>query len=130
MFDSSGETLEQMLHPGSGLALPPLSFAGPAAPRFAGLPLAIKRLQDVVFAALLLLMFSLPMLIAALLIRWESSGPALFRQRRVGLDGSSFMIWKLRTMRVQPAPDEALCQARPGSAPGCGVVLSTNCRNW
>jgi lipopolysaccharide/colanic/teichoic acid biosynthesis glycosyltransferase len=114
MFDTSGETIEQMLHPDGGLALPPLSFAGPSAPHFVDLPRAIKRLQDVVFAALLLLMFGLPMLIAALLIRRESSGPALFRQRRVGLGGANFTIWKLRTMRVQPAPDDALCQARAG----------------
>ncbi len=112
MFEPSGETLEQMMRPGSGLALPPLSFAGPAAPRFAGWPQAIKRLQDAVGAALLLLLCAVPMLIAALLIRLESSGPALFRQRRIGLDGTSFMIWKLRTMHVQRASDDGLCQAR------------------
>jgi len=114
MFDSSGDSFEQMPHPGSSLALPPLSFARPVAPRFVGLPLAIKRLQDVVGAALLLLMFALPMLIVALLIRLESSGPALFRQRRIGLDGTGFVMWKFRTMRCHPQPGGTLRQARRG----------------
>jgi lipopolysaccharide/colanic/teichoic acid biosynthesis glycosyltransferase len=113
MFQPSGTTIEQMMHHSGGLTLPPLSFAGPPAPRFVGWPHITKRLQDAVFAALLLLASVVPMLIAALLIRLESPGPVLFRQRRVGLDGSSFMIWKLRTMRVEPG------QVEPGQvAPG------------
>jgi polysaccharide biosynthesis protein PslA len=112
MFDPSGETIEQMMHSGGGLTLPPSSFTRSAAPRFTGLPRKVKRLVDLGFATLLLVVFAMPMLIAALLIRLESSGPALFRQRRVGFDGTSFMIWKLRTMRVQPTPGAALCQAQ------------------
>jgi len=114
MFDSGSEIIKQTFRPGAGLALPPLSFAGPGAPRCAGLPLALKRQLDVVLAALLLLVFGLPMLVIALLIRLESPGPALFHQRRVGLDGASFMILKFRTMRVQRLPGDRLRQARPG----------------
>jgi lipopolysaccharide/colanic/teichoic acid biosynthesis glycosyltransferase len=113
MFEPSGETLEQMMHPGSGLALP-LSFVEPVAPPLADLPQGSKRVLDVIGAMLLLLAVAVPLLIIALLIRLESSGPALFRQRRVGRDGIGFMIWKLRTMYVHPAPGEALCQARRG----------------
>jgi putative colanic acid biosynthesis UDP-glucose lipid carrier transferase len=36
----------------------------------------------------------------AVLIRLESPGPALFRQRRAGLDGAPFIIYKFRTMKV------------------------------
>jgi lipopolysaccharide/colanic/teichoic acid biosynthesis glycosyltransferase len=36
--------------------------------------------------------------VAAILIRIESRGPVIFRQRRVGLDGRPFDLWKLRTM--------------------------------
>jgi len=114
MFDPSGETLQQMMQPGGGYALPPLSFAGPIRPRATGLPQAIKRLLDVSIATMLLLVCAVPLLIAALLIRLESPGPALFRQRRVGLDGTSFMIWKLRTMRTQSTSSKALRQARRG----------------
>ena len=35
---------------------------------------------------------------AALAIRLESAGPAIYRQRRVGLDGAEFDVLKLRTM--------------------------------
>src|ERR1700728_212724 len=114
MFSPSGETLEQMMRPGGGLALSPMSFAALSGPRSIGWHQTIKRLQDVCLASILLLAFALPLLIAALLIRLESPGPALFRQRRVGLDGTSFMIWKLRTMRTDPAPGATLCQARRG----------------
>ncbi len=114
MFNSSSETIEHMMLPGNGLVLPPLSFAGPVGPHFVGLPRAIKRAQDIVVAALLLLVFGLPMLIAALLIRLESSGPALFCQRRVGENGNSFLIWKFRTMRERLVQGDELRQARPG----------------
>jgi len=33
---------------------------------------------------------------------------------RVGLDGTSFTIWKLRTMRAQSVPGDTLCQAQRG----------------
>ncbi len=57
-----------------------------------------KRAFDVVFAACALLVL-LPVLLAcALLIRAESSGPILFRQRRLGKGGNAFHIVKFRTM--------------------------------
>jgi polysaccharide biosynthesis protein PslA len=114
MFNSSGETIDQMMLPGDRLLLPPLSFAGPVPPHFVDLPRAMKRVQDFVAAALLLLVLGVPMLIAALLIRWESSGSALFCQRRVGENGTSFLIWKFRTMRERLVPGDELRQARPG----------------
>src|SRR5271170_3076993 len=100
MFNPSSETLEQMMRPGGGVALPQMSFASSIRSRSGAPQQAIKRLLDVCLAAALLLVFALPLLIAGLLIQLESSGPALFRQRRVGLDGTSFMIWKLRTMHT------------------------------
>jgi len=114
MFNSSGETIDQMMLPGRALLLPPLSFAGPVAPHFVDLPRAMKRAQDFVAAALLLLVLGVPMLVAALLIRCESSGPALFCQRRVGENGTSFLILKFRTMRERLVPGDDLRQAQPG----------------
>lgn len=61
----------------------------------------VKRAFDIAFslAALLAVM---PLLIAiALAVRLSSSGPALFKQRRFGLDGSEIVVWKFRTMTVQ-----------------------------
>jgi exopolysaccharide biosynthesis polyprenyl glycosylphosphotransferase len=57
-----------------------------------------KQVLDVVGAAFALVL-SLPIMIgAALLVRWTSKGPILFRQRRSGLNGRPFTMLKFRTM--------------------------------
>ncbi|MEB3237025.1 MAG: sugar transferase [Candidatus Sericytochromatia bacterium] len=59
-----------------------------------------KRVADLM-AALLLAVPLLPLLaLAAVAIRLDSPGPALFRQWRVGCGGRPFVIYKLRTMRT------------------------------
>lgn len=59
-----------------------------------------KRIFDVTIALLALIAAAPFMLVAAILIRWESKGPILFRQSRVGLNGVPFEIIKFRTMCV------------------------------
>jgi lipopolysaccharide/colanic/teichoic acid biosynthesis glycosyltransferase len=51
-----------------------------------------------VLAAFLLAVASPLLALAALTIRIESRGPVFYRQLRVGRDGESFQLWKLRTM--------------------------------
>ena len=58
----------------------------------------IKRLIDCVLAALAGVIGLIPMLLVALLIKLDSPGPALFRQKRIGKDGRVFEILKFRTM--------------------------------
>jgi putative colanic acid biosysnthesis UDP-glucose lipid carrier transferase len=71
----------------------------------------LKRLMDVLGAGSGL-MFLAPFLIfLAVLIRLESRGPALFRQRRTGYGGTIFKIYKFRTMRVVE-DGEAIRQAQ------------------
>ena len=60
-----------------------------------------KRLFDVALSAFALLFFLPVLLMAAVAIKLDSAGPVLFRQRRTGLNGQVFWIYKLRTMRVQ-----------------------------
>jgi lipopolysaccharide/colanic/teichoic acid biosynthesis glycosyltransferase len=60
----------------------------------------LKRLVDIVGAGLLLLLLLPLFVLLGVLIRLESRGPALFRQRRSGLDGNIFVIYKFRTMTV------------------------------
>lgn len=59
---------------------------------------ALKRTIDIVFAATALLGLAVPMLAIGLLVKLTSQGPAIFAQKRYGLDGKSFRIYKFRTM--------------------------------
>jgi exopolysaccharide biosynthesis polyprenyl glycosylphosphotransferase len=66
-----------------------------------------KRLFDIV-AASVLLVVSLPLLaVLALAVRLSSPGPILFRQKRVGLNGQPFEIFKFRTMYENEDSDTA-----------------------
>jgi len=58
-----------------------------------------KRLFDIGASLLLLLLTGPIILLAALLVKLDSKGPAFYRQQRVGLYGQDFWIVKLRTMR-------------------------------
>jgi lipopolysaccharide/colanic/teichoic acid biosynthesis glycosyltransferase len=58
----------------------------------------IRRALDIAVSALALALTS-PVVVAAIVaIRLESSGPVIYRQRRVGMHGRSFDVLKLRTM--------------------------------
>ena len=60
-----------------------------------------KRSFDVVFSILGLLLLAPVFLIIALIIKWNSKGPVLFIQGRVGKNNKDFNIYKFRTMSVQ-----------------------------
>jgi exopolysaccharide biosynthesis polyprenyl glycosylphosphotransferase len=64
--------------------------------------LFLKRLIDVVIAAVALVVLAPLMLAIALLVRTTSPGPAIFRQTRCGLNGRHFTFYKFRSM-VQDA---------------------------
>jgi Undecaprenyl-phosphate glucose phosphotransferase len=66
---------------------------------------AVKRTVDIVFSALLLIGLSPALLAAAIAIRLDSPGPALFRQTRHGFNGRPFRIYKFRTMNVMENGD-------------------------
>jgi exopolysaccharide biosynthesis polyprenyl glycosylphosphotransferase len=68
------------------------------APTLSGPLRSFKGLVDRVAAALLLLLLAPFLLGLAVLVRATSAGPALFRQRRVGLEGREFTLLKFRTM--------------------------------
>lgn len=60
--------------------------------------LLLKRCFDIVGAAILLVLLSVPMLILALCIKLDSKGPVFYRQERVTTYGKKFRIHKFRTM--------------------------------
>ena len=60
----------------------------------------MKRVLDILISLPVLIVGAVPMLIVALLIRLESPGPAIFRQKRIGKDGKVFEFLKFRSMCV------------------------------
>lgn len=58
----------------------------------------LKRILDVVIAACLLVIFSPLFLFIAIQIKLSSKGPILFCQKRVGLNGRQFTMYKFRSM--------------------------------
>lgn len=60
----------------------------------------LKRGFDIGFSAAVLLVLSPLLLAVALWVKLDSPGPVFFRQRRVGLRGREFLIYKFRTMRT------------------------------
>jgi lipopolysaccharide/colanic/teichoic acid biosynthesis glycosyltransferase len=63
----------------------------------------IPRAGEALLALAALLIFSPVIGMAALAVALSSRGPVLFRQRRVGRGGREFLLYKLRTMRVDTA---------------------------
>jgi lipopolysaccharide/colanic/teichoic acid biosynthesis glycosyltransferase len=60
---------------------------------------SVKRLMDIVFALILIILFSPLMLIAAIAIKFDSSGPVLAdTPERVGKNGKLFKMYKFRSM--------------------------------
>lgn len=67
-------------------------------PTFTGGKYYLKSITDRTFAALFLLIAAIPMAIIAVAIKLTSPGPVLFRQERLGLDLTPFMMLKFRSM--------------------------------
>jgi lipopolysaccharide/colanic/teichoic acid biosynthesis glycosyltransferase len=65
----------------------------------------MMRALDIVVAGTLLLLLSPLLLVVALLVKRDSPGPALFRQRRLGKDLQPFRVCKFRTMDDGASPE-------------------------
>ena len=66
----------------------------------------LRRALDTIVAALMLLLTAPLLLLLGAMIRLDSDGPAIFRQRRIGLNEVEFTVYKFRTMHAgaDPAP--------------------------
>jgi putative colanic acid biosynthesis UDP-glucose lipid carrier transferase len=70
-----------------------------------------KEIFDRLFAAAVLLALS-PLLIAvSIAVKMSSPGPVLFKQKRKGVDGNEFWIYKFRSMRMHHAEAGKIAQA-------------------
>ena len=65
----------------------------------------VKRIFDLLCATVLIIVSAPIMLLAALVIKLESRGPLLYRQQRVGLNGTTFDVTKFRSMRTDAEKD-------------------------
>lgn len=63
-----------------------------------GINLVTKRILDLICALIISLVLSPLLLLIAVLVKLTSRGPVLYKQERVSVDGSSFTIFKFRTM--------------------------------
>ena len=70
--------------------------------------MGMRRLFDFFAALLALMLFALPLLVLAWLIRRKLGSPVLFKQVRPGLHGKPFKMVKFRTMTDERGPDGAL----------------------
>lgn len=80
--------------------MPTLTRVGGSASRHSSVHRAMKRLLDVVIATAALILLWPAFVVIAVMVRLDSPGPILFRQRRTGLNGRVFRILKFRTMSV------------------------------
>jgi Undecaprenyl-phosphate glucose phosphotransferase len=76
--------------------------------------LAVKKLEDMVAASLLLALAAPLMLVIALAIKLESSGPVMFRQTRRGYNERLIGVLKFRTMYADKADADAARQTVRG----------------
>jgi putative colanic acid biosynthesis UDP-glucose lipid carrier transferase len=67
---------------------------------FNGANLATKRIEDIVLSLIILVIIAIPMIIIALVVKLTSKGPAIFKQKRYGLDGKEICIYKFRSMEL------------------------------
>jgi hypothetical protein len=80
---------------------------------FKGTQGLLKVAEDYLVGGVALLIAAPLMLLVALAIRLDSPGPALFRQARTGFNNQTFMIFKFRTMLVDPSDDGSVGTTRP-----------------
>lgn len=67
---------------------------------FYGVDGFVKRVEDVILASSLILLFAIPMIFIAIGVKFSSPGPLFFKQRRYGLRGDQIEVWKFRSMSV------------------------------
>jgi len=113
LLDVAGPRLS--IRPSSNLSL--LHIERPAAGYRSVL---LKQLMDRTVAALLVLALSPLLLVTALAIKLTDPGPVFFMQKRVGIRGEVFEIYKFRTMVVDAEARLAALQAR---SDGNGVLF-------
>lgn len=71
----------------------------------------LKRMFDIMFASVFLAVFSPVYAIISLGIKFDSRGPVIYKNERVGRSGRVFLLWKFRTMYAELCTSENNQQA-------------------
>lgn len=91
---------------------------------FSGVDSVVKDVSDFVLALIFLILLSPLMLCIALAVVWTSPGPAIFRQRRYGLNGEEITVYKFRSMTVrEDGPDVPQAQKNDPRVTRVGAFL-------
>lgn len=98
-------------------------------PQYSALFRLTKRLLDLLISTVGLILTSWIMLLTAIAIKVEDHGPAIYRQKRVGLYGKPFTIYKFRSMYVDADKRDATLAAESGKEHGVLFKLKDNPRN-
>jgi putative colanic acid biosysnthesis UDP-glucose lipid carrier transferase len=81
-----------------------------------GWDLIWKSAEDFILSTILLILLAPVLLLIAFLIKMDSPGPAIFRQKRYGFNNEVFDIYKFRTMRVEQSDPGKTLQAKRGDS--------------
>ena len=65
----------------------------------------VKRLIDIILSGVGIVILAIPMAVVAVLIKLDTPGPVFFRQKRIGIHKSHFMIFKFRSMPTDAPKD-------------------------
>ncbi len=98
-------------------------------PQYSALFRLTKRLLDLLISTVGLILTSWIMLLTAIAIKVEDHGPAIYRQKRVGLYGKPFTIYKFRSMYVDADKRDATLAAESGKEHGVLFKLKDDPRN-
>lgn len=99
---SNEEILNGQVHTDSLTSLPMIKYSTELLSPFTR---NLKRLVDVTSSLLALIILSPLLLVVALVIRYDSPGPIIFSQERIGRAGKAFRIYKFRSMYVNAEQD-------------------------
>jgi putative colanic acid biosynthesis UDP-glucose lipid carrier transferase len=83
-----------------------------------------KRVFDILASSLILLLISPVLVVVACMIKYSSAGPVIFKQRRYGIDGEPFLVYKFRSMSVcEDSADVAQATQNDARVTQLGAIL-------
>ena len=99
--------------------------------------LTLKRCSDILMAVILMILLFPVFLVVSVAVKLDSRGPVFFKQKRVGLNGGLFEIFKFRSMTtesdpyaVNPTKEGDARVTRVGRLPSKRLIMATGEAVW